>query len=63
MEQAIIDRLVKAVDKFTSLKDFISSSSHSKDDHMEYRASLYWEMCEALREYNIAKNSQSRLTG
>jgi hypothetical protein len=55
IDQQIIDRLAKSVEKFTSLKDFTTSTSRTQEDHMHYRAELYQEMCNALKAYNTAK--------
>jgi hypothetical protein len=54
IDQQIIDRLVNAVDKFTSLKDFRLGTSRTEEDHKHYRAGLYQEMTEALKAYNEA---------
>jgi hypothetical protein len=55
MESEFIQPLVDAVRKFTSLKDFSKPGEQNFAEHMEYRAGLYRDMCEALRKYDEYK--------
>ena len=57
MENELTQALVDAVRKFTSLEEFSAPWVRSNNDHIEYRASLYRDMCEALRKYDERNKS------